>query len=758
MGAATSEEHPTLSDAPHDERDGRVSASSEPRSPRGGGRWRTIRAEGLLAGLSSLVTGFVVSVTLRLWSAHLNVPLSMGMDVPLNMMFVRNMQSTGSALNTPLLGAPFGQDLAPWPALAGDSWHMLALRISSLFMSPAASMNIFYVLTFSTVAAFAYLGFRGLGLSRTFGVPLAVTYALLPYHFLRGESHFFLGSYFMAPMASLVAYWVYTGAVDFTRRPRNYSWREWCTIAIAVVLLGTGLYYAIFGIILISAAAVLRAITARSARPLASAAVVSVIVGAGLVVANLPTLFFQGVPGAEDAVAGRTYGATEYFGMKIVNLLLPPVYHRVPALAGLSSRTSDSLIPGEGTEALGILGVTGLVVITAALLVPRPEGGSGTGRRLRAFGGFAVISVLCATVAGLNGALAIFGLAQLRGWNRMSVYVAFFALAGLGIALGHLARAARARWRWAGSPMTAATASLLVLAIAVFDQTSPTLAPDYDSIATGWNADRAYFQQAEQEYGAGTAIFQLPLVRFPEGGTVGSMPYNDHLSGYVHSDLAWSFGGVKGQDNDWQATALQDGIAAAIPKLVAAGFEGIYVSRLAYPDGGAGVEAEIVSVLGPQVPLVSADSLRAIYDLRPYASAIREKGVSLPTLDAVLRPVQVRFGAGFYEPESAAGTTWRWAQETAHASLVNPSNHDANVAIRGSVIVRGADAEVTMTIGGDTHRLRVIDSTAQIDLIVTIPSGTTPLVLWTDGEQTTQYGELRDLHQQVVGPTITTLG
>jgi hypothetical protein len=758
MDAEKAEECPTSGDAPRGERGGRFSDSSEPRPSSVSAPWRTIKAEILLAGLSSLVSGFVTFVTLRLWSAHLNVPLSTGMDVPLNMMLIRNMQSTGSANTTPLLGAPFGQDLAPWPASAGDSWHMLALKFFSLFLSPAASMNIFYLLTFPMVAAFAYLGFRGLGLSRTFGVPLAVAYSLLPYHFLRGESHFFLGSYFMVPLASLVAYWVYTGDVNLARRPRAFSWREWCTIAVAAVLLGTGLYYAIFGIILISAASVLRTITDRSARPLASAAVVSVIVGTGLFVSNLPTLLFRGVPGAEDAVAGRTYAATEYFGMKIVNLLLPPSYHRIPALAGLHSRTSDSLIPGEGTESLGMLGVAGLVIITVALLVLRSEDRAGVGRRLRAFGVFAIISVLCATVGGLNGVLAIFGLAQLRGWNRMSVYVAFFALAGLGIALGRVAGAVRARSRWAGVPVAAVTASLLVLAIAVFDQTSSSLAPDYDSIATAWDSDHAYFQRAEQEFGAGTAIFQLPLVSFPEGGTVGSMPYNDHLFGYVHSDLAWSFGGVKGQDNGWQEIALRDGVAAAIPKLVAAGFEGIDVSRLAYADRGAGVEAEIISVLGPQVPLVSADNLRAVYDLRPYASALREKGAILPTPDAVLRPVQVRFGAGFYDPESVAGVTWRWAQRTADASLINPTNHDARVEIRGRVIVRGADAETTVTIGGNISRLTVINGTAEIDLTVTIPSGTTPLTLWTDGQQTTQYAESRTLYQQVIGPTVTTVG
>lgn len=721
-------------------------------------RRRAVRQEGLLALVSAVAAGGIVAFTLRLWSAHLNVPLATGGDVTLNLTFLRNMQSTGSVLHTTLLGAPFGQDLSPWPAVVGDTWHLVTLKLLSLVLTPAAALNVFYVMTFPVAAAVAYLCLRGLGVSRTFGVPLAAAYALLPFHFLRGESHVLLSSYFVVPLACLVAYWMYTGVVDFARSPRRYSWREWCTVATAVVLLGTGLYYAVFGLILVLAAAVLRGIATRSPRPLLTAVVISTVVGSGIAVSALPALLFDGAQGADDAVTGRTYAASEFFGLKIVNLLLPPSYHRLPFLADLTSATSESLIPGERTEALGLLGVLGLVVVTFALLQPSAASASSSGRRLRAFGTFVLISVLCATVAGLNGVLAVVGLSQLRAWNRMSVYIAFFALAGLGIAFGQVARGAQVRWHWSRRPAAAVAASLLVLGVAACDQTSPALTPDHEAIAAAWNADRAYFGQAEEVFGAEAAVFQLPYIGFPEEGTVESVPYNDHLWGYVHSDLAWSFGGIKGQDNDWQPLALQDGITAALPKLVVAGFDALYVNRLGYADGGAAIESEIIAVIGAQTPLVHPDGTLAIYDLRPYASRLRERGVELPSEDSVLRPVRLQFGEGFFDTESADGKTWRWGAETAHASMLNPSDGDAEVLIQGSVNVRSPDAVVTLTIGNDARELDVVDHSAQIALRVTIPSGATPLVLWTDSEPTTRTGETRDLRQQVVDLTVSTVG
>jgi len=722
-------------------------------------RWRAARTEGLAALASAVAAGGIAAVTMQLWSAHLNIPLmGTGGDIALNLMSLRNMQSTGWLTHTPLLGAPFGQDLSPWPSAVGDTWHLLTLKLLSLLLSPAGALNVFYVMTFPAIAAVAYLCLRGLGVSRIFSVPLGAAYALLPYHFLRNESHLLLSEYSVVPLACLVAFWIYNGDVDLAQRPRRYSWREWCTVAASIALLGTGLYYAVFALVLILAAAILRLIATKSLRPLLTATTVSVVVGIGLAVSALPTLLFRGTPSAADAITGRSYAQSEFFSLKIVNLLLPPSYHRLPWLANLTSVTNDSLIGGERTESLGMLGVAGLVLITVALLLPSVANSASPGRRLRMFAVFALTAVLCGTVAGLNGVLAVFGLSQLRAWDRISVYVAFFALAGLGVGLGEALRRARVRWRWSRRPAAAVAASLLVLAVATYDQTSPALTPNEAVITTTWIADQAYFHHAQEVFGAGAAVFQLPYIAFPEGGTVGSIPYNALLLGYVHSDLAWSFGGIKGQESYWQPLALQAGITAAIPKLIVAGFDALYVNRLGYGDGGAAVEAEIIATIGAQTPLVSPDGTIAIYDLRPYAAALRQSGAKLPSLDSVLRPARLEFGDGFYDTESADGKTWRWAQASARATLFNPTNHDVTVLIQGSINVHTPDAAATLTIGADVRQLHVTDHHAEILQRVTIPSGATSLVLWTNSAPTTGAGETRDLRQQVVDLSVTQAG
>lgn len=611
----------------------------DPATPPAGPRpVRTLVLHELAAtALTAVVALACVAWTLRLWASQLDVPFWGGGDALLNMMLVKNMQLTGWMQTTPLLGAPFGQNLAPWPGTTGDLWNLVALKVLSSVLSPAASMNVFYVLSYPVVAAVAYLCLRGVGVSRLFSVPLGVAYALLPYHFLRNEPHMFLGAYYAVPVACLIAVWVFGAKIDLFRRPRLWSWREWVALGGAVVLVGGGIYYAVFALVLLVAAMVLGSIATRTVRPLVAGVVLGAVVVVGLALAALPTLLYTGPEGAGSPVAGRSYAASEFYGLKITNLILPAFYHRVQELGDLAAATGDSLIPGEGTEALGLLGVVGLVAVVLAALLPTDRTAPQWQRRLRTLGMFAIISILVATVAGINSLFALVGFGQVRAWNRMSVVIAFLALAGLGILLDLVLAEIRKSRPVVRRPVVGVVVAAAVVGFAVFDQTSPDLRPDHAGSAASWDADDAYFGDLQRRYGAGTAVFQLPYVEFPEAPAIAAMPPYDHLRGYLHSDLAWSYGGVKGQESAWQPRVLAEGTVAALPQLVVAGFDALYVNRNGYDDHGALVESEILGVIGPQTPVVSTDGAVAVYDLRPYAARLEADGTSLPPVEDVLR-------------------------------------------------------------------------------------------------------------------------
>ena len=689
------------------------------------------------------------AAVLRLWRAHLNVPLWPTGDTLPTLMIVKNMQTTGWFQGTPELGAPFGQDLTAFPSSVGDTWHMVILKVLSTFLSPAATVNVFFIVGFPVVAAVAYWCLRLLRVSRPFACVLGVAYSLLPYHFMRGEGHLLLGSYFALPIACVVAVSLYSGRLALWANPRRMPRAAWAALAAAVLLAGTGSYYAGFTIVLFAAAGGLASIATRTWRPLFSGAALVTVIGAGLALAALPNLLHTAPPGSQIAFEGRSYADTEFYGLKITNLLLPIANHRIAALAHLRAITADSPIPGEGMETLGIVGVIGLVAVMLAVLIPALHRQSELVHCLRPLGALAIVAVLTGTVAGLNSVLAVLGFGDLRAWNRISVLIGFLALAGFG----HLCDAGRSRW--SGGTLfvrrfIVSGAAGLILLFSIYDQTSPGMIPDYASTTASWDSDEAYFAQVENELGKSASVFALPYAPFPEYPPIVKMTDYSHLRGYLHSDLRWNYGGVKKEESEWQPAALQNGIAAALPKLVVAGFDAIYINRLGYADAGAELESEISAAIGRQSPLVNADGTLAMYDLRSYAKNLNISGGRLPSREWVLHPISISYGIGFYPEESTGTTRWRWAQGSADMTLVNPSPKPTEVVLRGSVHVGNATAMIRVRIGEKETRLRAMNGLAVLAIPTTLKPGINPVEISTDSSATQSAGDVRDLRQQLI--------
>lgn len=146
---------------------------AEPTNTPASRRWTSsrVRIERLGAAISAGLALAGVTAVLRLWKAHLNIPIASGGDVMLSLMVVKNMQTTGWYQSTPDLGAPFGQDLTAYPSSVGDFWHMATLKVLSLFMTPAGAVNVFFIGCLAVIVV-AYACLRLLSVSRPFAAVL----------------------------------------------------------------------------------------------------------------------------------------------------------------------------------------------------------------------------------------------------------------------------------------------------------------------------------------------------------------------------------------------------------------------------------------------------------------------------------------------------------------------------------------------------------------------------------------------------------
>jgi phosphoglycerol transferase len=602
----------------------------------------------------TVTTIVLLVIVLRLWQADLRLPfvydelnrppLTYAPDAPYYVMVVKGLLQHGSYLVNSSLGAPFGQDLADYPETT-ESLQFLALRVLGVLFGGDAvlTINVYFLLTFVGVALASWFVLRRLGVSRPVAIVVSLLYSFLPYHFARGTANLLLSGYFMVPIAVLLMLCVLSDDPPFTKGTRT-DWRvslrgaESIAILLACAgLASTGPYYALFTVVLLTLAVALYALNRRDWRIVVSG---SIVVGTTLLVfaVNLaPSLVYWIDHGRNEVVGRRGTAETEVNGLKVSQLFLPVDDHRIGPLADVQDDSVRfTLVPSERGQQLGVvgaLGLVGLIVFTLSALVRRvraePDGErsppSQLGSRadvMRRLGVLTLFAILCGTVSGLSILFSGVGLSQIRSWNRLSIFIGFFALITVAFALDW---ALPRLPRWRGHAVLAAVVLGAVLVVGIFDQTTEANVPDYDRIERDWESDEAFMRSISRELGDGAMVFQLPYVYFPEAGFFcGTGPY-DHARGYVHADdLRWSFGGMRGRETEWQEQVVRRQPVETLDAISAVGFTGVLVDRAGYRDQARELEAAYIDVLDEQ-PRVSANGRLSFFDLREHARSLRDR-------------------------------------------------------------------------------------------------------------------------------------
>ncbi|HJT78580.1 MAG TPA: hypothetical protein VJ739_15350, partial [Gemmataceae bacterium] len=356
---------------------------------------------------------------------------------------------------------------------------------------------------------------------------------------------------------------------------------------------------------------------------LAAGALIAVIT-AGVVVSVSPTLLYQHQHGKNPEVAHRAPEGAEVFGLKVIQMLLPINRHRLASLAYARAVYSNSpttpLITENEFATLGVAGSVGFLVLVGCLLRRR----SGvTPSLLDSLSLLNVFGVLLATVGGFGSLFSFFVSPLIRAYNRISVFLAFLALAAVAVLLQALLRRLAA-WSWPGRALGLGLVVLL-FGVALLDEVPPGLVPTHAGREAQYRMEGAFIRQIEASVPPGTMIFQLPYMPFPESKAPARMFDYDHFRAYLHSHtLRWSYGAMRGREGDRE---LRELAAKPLPEMVEAvarsGFGGIYLDRFGFTDGGARVEAELTRLLGTG-PLVSGNGRLSFFNLTDYGRHKKE--------------------------------------------------------------------------------------------------------------------------------------
>lgn len=576
--------------------------------------WRKVLGQYALATLLSLA---IVTVVLRLWQADLRLPFIHRSDAVFTSVFIKSIIDNGWYLSNPHLGAPGGSTMYDFPM--SDNLHFLCLKLLSLFSHHwPIVQNTYFLLTFPLTTLSALFVFRRFQCAYAPSLLGSLLFTCLPYHFMRGEVHLFLASYYMVPLAILLILEVFLDLPIFTPAEPSAGWRRWLRpasrILVCCLVASAGVYYGFFACFLLFVAGFACACRKWTLGPMLKSTALVAILCLATVLNLLPNLAYRWKHGSNPQATQRDPFHSDIFGLKTVQLLLPITNHRIPLLSKLKAGYNNAFRPlvNENDHAsLGVIGSVGFLVMLGGFLFRRtPE------RRSRLEDALAVLTLACFFLCSIGGLGSLFSLLitpKIRGYNRVSVYIAFFSFFTLVLILERC-------WAWTtpavGWQRLRPLLVCALLLVGVWDQTSRTFVPNYSWVREEFTSDEVFIRKIEALLPEGAMVFQLPYAWFPEQGQIHQMVDYDHFRGYLHSDhLRWSYGAYKGRSGDtWIRAVASQPVEEIVRRLKEAGFRGIYIDRAGFADGGKDLESKL-SLLLHEPALTSPNNLLAFFEL-----------------------------------------------------------------------------------------------------------------------------------------------
>jgi phosphoglycerol transferase len=724
------------------------------------------RVVGLPFIISAVACAVILCFVLRVDRLDLHVPLTYWGDALYFGSWVKGLIDGNWPWHNPRLGMPFGAEWRDFPVSL--MIEAVAVRIFAKFTSsPGLVLNSLWLLATTACSGFATYSLQRLGVNKWVATSLGIIYALQPFTFYRGVSHFNL-LFYLVPLLATGAIEIAAGLVFSTRgdgssaTPES-SWARLTAVFRAIppylllACLAQGfsyIYNAFFGVVLFAVAALV-AFTVYRRKVKLFAASIAIVVTCGAALVNLaPTLVYWAKQGKNPAMAYKFPAEAETYGVKLRYLLTPIPDNPFPPLQYIQKKLDSAGFADQNESAssrLGLIGSGGLLFLLASALVSclhKPLGDDPSTTVLGACSALALTCLLLGTVGGFGSFFNVFVAPDIRCYDRIIVFIDFFAVTAVGLLLTR-AFAWFIRRNWP-SPVFMAGLGLLVV-FGVSDQALTGAYRNNGPRENEFKLDAAFEGSVEAAIPPNASVFQLPVTTFPmDGETFRIGPY-DQSKPYLHSKtLRWSWGGITGREKgDWARRTSNLPVRDMLTNLSAAGFSGIWIDRFGYPTGTS-PEREIREELGV-APLERPDGRIAFYDLRTKLKQRKtveiSRDVRLPEQHSV-HPVEITFPAGFYAEEHNSRQAFRWCSRRGLIELRNTLPKFRSVKLDMTLQTGSAQQEpITISIGEQSERVGVTINSVSYSRKIQLPPGKTVSVSFDcECKPVNAPGDPRDLY------------
>lgn len=568
--------------------------------------WGTWICFGILMIITIVLAGAITDI----W--HLpSVLTTGGGDGMLGEALIKSIMEDGLSGNLDItrLGAPETSAVVDTPFL--DWIYVVIVWFLSFFMdNPGRIMVFFYVITYVTASASMFFLLRKMGCRNENSVLFSLLFSFSTFHIIRNMGHMTLSNYFMVPFAVYLAFYMAgNGIDDIVSLPfRKKGWKNTVVLGVMAFLLGfANIYFVAFGLIFMATAFVYRLLRTGHVRESMKYLAVPALTGAGVVMALLPKIIYGIRFGENPYGAMRNFAEAELYGMKIIQLLIPPFYSRLWGAADMAEEYSSNapLVSENSMSSMGIIGVIGFFGLCAYFLYSHA---SKKRNKRYDFSALCVLTaVLVATVGGFGVIFNFFVTPEIRCYCRISIYIICFCYMAFAVKLSEMKINVYVR----GIIMA------VIVVLAWYDQFPQMTEGTWEVYGAKAGVYEQFYSEVEGRLEKGAMVYQLPFVEFPEAGAaVGEMDSYTPLSAYVFtSHLRWSHGGIKGRNDVAKSLYISEGTGDAfVQGIKNAGFCGVCINITGY---AAEKRNEVIGFYTNQLgitPVISGDGQLYFYE------------------------------------------------------------------------------------------------------------------------------------------------
>lgn len=538
----------------------------------------------------------------KLWSVDLTTPVfGYDTDSVLCLFYIKNIIDTGWIFTNSYVGLPHINEvfnIYDFP-IQSDIFNLGIFKLFAVFTdNPALIANLFFILTFAFIAFASFLALRAFDISVFSATIISVIYAFLPYHILRSVGHLFLSNYMVVPLAIMVALWIIQDKLKIfgknAKGQYTIIWNKYFTIGVAVAIFIScnGVYHAYYSCIIFIFAWFVRGLRngAFLCRGLAEVILICVAAVVTLIILYFPTLIYQMQHGANAMVGGRATWQSEFYALRIIDMLLPITGHHIDSFSLLRDKFNDLIgsTAERNAATLGILSSIGFVsLLLWSLAKTVTQENLFLQRTIKKFSlekkdqelisDLSALNILTILFASVGGFVMFISMTVplIRSHARFCIFIAFFALFFMAIIFDKIIE--KKLWR---RKIYTQIFLFVLMILGVYDQVgkgrTEYVAQKY--AIEKYSSDHDFVAEIEKAVPPQSAIYMLPFSKFPE------VDVYQQLVGYVNSkQLRWSYPAIVGREtSDWQQYVSTLDFKTSLAEIKKAGFVGIYVDRPQY--------------------------------------------------------------------------------------------------------------------------------------------------------------------------------